>query len=700
MNYERKYLLDTHYVTSKRDFYHYHHHAPKNKAQLKKIIVIFVFICFFSYVFIDFNLKTKINRLKDRFDFSPKVDALPENISQAYFVDTPGCRMPSFNVVDDTILQYMFRIPKFTCNKALIRSVGNEGLALNIEKSEFIELYNITNPEKISCYYQEFERKTDTKNEFAQHRYELNLNDNQVIKVISNAEFVKVVCQYNDAKPFYKDFHFFAVPKGVEKPTTTTINSFELDESSKNHRTSSNPTHAEKKISVMVIGIDSVSRLNFLRQMNRTAGMVRDALNSVEFIGYNKIGDNTYPNLVPALSGLEESELNLACLAPIHGRNVSYDNCPFIWKKYKEAGFKTVFAEDVANLGLFNYFRTGFTEQPTDYYLRPVLIEMEKYIAYKKKANMRLCLGGRRAVDVVLEFIKKLIPFFKRDMFFSFFWMASLTHDFFNMPYLLDEDIVELFDELRMSGVMDRTIVFLMSDHGLRWGSFRKTYQGMMEERQPLLVSIFPDWFAQRYPLAVTNLRDNAKKLTTHYDLHATFLDLLDLSSLETNMLELRASELKEADTIPRGISLFLPVPVTRTCENAGIASHWCTCHQKQTLLTNDGRVQRAARYIVKLINDKLKPYPQCRMLYLNSIAEAIIGASNQKILKEVTTDYLIDITVRVQTKPGLGEFESTVRMSSYTTHLTGTISRINMYGSQSYCIDDYTLKMFCYCHR
>ncbi|KAL7741748.1 hypothetical protein ACLKA6_000359 [Drosophila palustris] len=691
MSYESKYLLDPKYMT-KRDLQHYYryYNMTKNRGQFKKIVIVIFCVCVFSYLFVDYNLRTKLLSLRDRLDFIARIDD-EYNMTQAYFIDTAGCRMPYFEVLDDNIAQFMFKPKAYKCHKPLIRTsdVVPGKLILNLNASEQLRLYNITDLSTIKCKYSELQRKSDTANQYLKS-VPFKLTD--TVQLPKDLEFITVECFDAMDTNIYVDCHFFAIDKPEKKHRTKNQSSSRFNDTTQDAAT-------DHRLSVMVLGIDSVSHLNFQRQMRRTASYIRQNLSHVEFWGFNKVGDNTFPNLVPLLSGLDDQELNISCVAPM--ATPGYDGCSFIWKRFKQAGYKTIFAEDVGVLGLFNYCRSGFRRAPTDYYLRPMVLEMEKRIAYKKDLNVNLCMGGRRTADVLMEYMRKLVPHMQRQLFFSFFWSVSLTHDYFNSPTLLDAQLAFNLRLLQESGILNRTLVLLMSDHGMRWGSFRKTYQGMMEERQPLLIALYPPWLKQRYPMALANLELNAKRLTTHFDLHATLLQLLDMRKLEPDQLQRSAEELSDTDsTLPRGISLFLPVPAERNCEQAGIAAHWCTCHQREELPTNDGRVQRAARYLVRLINDRLVAHPQCRTLYLNSILQAFIAAPHRKILKELRTDYAMDITLRLQTKPGLGVFESTVRMSGYASALTGTISRINLYGSQSYCINDSALKMFCYCHR
>lgn len=708
-----KYLLDPRYMT-KRDaqFYYRYYNITKKRKDLRKIIIVVLCICFFSYIFIDFNLKRKLINLKDHFEFVSRNDA-DYNISKAYFIDLPGCRMPYFPITDDNIIQFMYKPKNFSCKKSLIRTStdGSPFLMLNINEKEIYDLYEIRNLTDLYCNYTPIRRMNDQQNQYLEPvSFKMDYNKNITIK--AGIEFLMVECwpKNNEKDIVYRDFHFFIIQNVSNNTLLHRLNRTEsgvfqnFSESSswkKSKNISANQSN--DRLSVMILGMDSVSHLNFLRQMRLTASYIHSNLKHIEFWGYNKVGDNTYPNLMPVLTGFDEDEVALSCLgAPTKLSSSVYDNCSLIWTRYKEAGFKTIYAEDVGALSLFNWKHSGFRKSPTDYYLRPLLLEMERHISYEKRLNIALCLGGRRTVDVLLEYITKLMPVMKKERFFAFFWTVAMTHDLFNMPMLFDDDIKHLLEKLNSNGVLNHTIVFLMSDHGIRWGSFRKTYQGMMEERLPLLIALYPLWMEQKYPEAMKNLETNAKRLSTPYDIHATLLDLLDLSKLSSQQLMKRTAELNDPDmSMPRSISLFLPFPKTRTCENAYIASHWCSCHQYQELPTNDGRVQRAARYVVKLINDRLKYHSQCRVLYLNSIADAKLASPHHNIIKELeTNDYSIDITLRLQTKPGLGLFESTVRMTSFNTALTGTISRINLYSSQSYCIDDYALKMFCYCHR
>lgn len=207
-----------------------------------------------------------------------------------------------------------------------------------------------------------------------------------------------------------------------------------------------------------------------------------------------------------------------------------------------------------------------------------------------------------------------------------------------------------------------------------------------------------PKWFYTRYPNAIRNLISNRRSLTTPFDIYETLRDLLELDQLTTKNLQKRSEDLTLTDPMPRGISLFLPIPANRTCSTAGISPHFCTCHEKQSVATNDQRVQKVARDIVNQINQMISKFDECQRLSLNAILDAHIATSNVDIVKKDALAFA-DVTVRLQTKPGMAEFEATTRLySNGRLEKTGSVSRTNQYGEQSACVNDFNIKLFCFC--
>lgn len=488
-----------------------------------------------------------------------------------------------------------------------------------------------------------------------------------------NVEFVKVECSRND-EVIYKDYHAFLPRKSwVEERCRQALK-----------------TDAFKdRLSILVVGLDSVSRLNFHRMMPKTVKALQ-SLGAVEMLGYTKVADNTYPNLVPVLSGLDQDELQKLCWQK---PEKTFDDCPLLWKKYSAAGYRTVFGEDACAMTTFNYLKPGFREQPTDYYLRPYCIGAEHDIGNTHKLNADLCIGTRKTFDCLLNYTRKAAIEFSEVPYFAFIWQASLTHDFFTYPQLGDDSYHDFIEYTSREGLLNRTVLIMMSDHGMRWGDFRQTYQGRTEDRLPFVFVVLPKWWREKYPLAWGNLRRNSHRLTTAFDLHETLMDLVNPHVLREPFLKKRI-RLQATLPVPRGISWYLPVPDDRTCDMAQISNHWCMCHSSSNIALNDTGLQESVSFLVSELNGMLSRYPPCASLRLKDIKDAKLW------LDKTDGATLMDYTVTIQTTPGDAIFEGTVRYRTddSSRKLVGSVSRLNAYGKQSACIDEFNMRLYCYC--
>ncbi|KAH8009678.1 hypothetical protein HPB51_018989 [Rhipicephalus microplus] len=60
---------------------------------------------------------------------------------------------------------------------------------------------------------------------------------------------------------------------------------------------------------------------------------------AIDLYGYNKVGDDSFPNQVPLLTGRSGEEAMSLCPEKF------FDNLEFIWDKYASLGYKTLFLE-------------------------------------------------------------------------------------------------------------------------------------------------------------------------------------------------------------------------------------------------------------------------------------------------------------------------------------------------------------------
>lgn len=445
------------------------------KGYLYKILLIGIVLLSCVYL-IDFTTShldeisqyTKLlQRPAKEEDYSTEVD---EILDENYFVKTPGCRIVKMDVMNEQIRSF-FPLserdkPKpIRCGPPSLTDSDEKYLWINLTEVELKKFYNISSPDHLQCYFTTFTRLTDYS--VAKNDTINPLHFGQRSKI--DSEYVQVFCENGNQSQLYIDFHTF-FPRQIDWKVEEKV----------------------EKYNIMILGVDSMSKLNFHRMLNQTSKTILDDLEAIEMQGYNKVGDNTYPNLIPLLTGLSEEELNGACLSS--NASIYFDNCHFIWDEFKRKGFSTLFSEDSATLSLFNYFKNGFEKQPVDYYFRTMMHQMEKDIAYNKIGNYKLCLGSQRPVDVLFKYIKKFVKSMADQLFFSFFWTSSMTHDFINYPMLIDKDMSQLLAQMKDEKYLEKTVLFVLSDHGLRFGSFRQTtFQGMVEERLRKILNIIFD---------------------------------------------------------------------------------------------------------------------------------------------------------------------------------------------------------------
>ena len=453
-------------------------------------------------------------------------------------------------------------------------------------------------------------------------------------------------------------------------------------------------------LNILMFGFDSVSQVVWRTHLTETYKYFIETLKGVVLEGYNIVGDGTPQALLPILTGKTEVELPEARKAFLGAKKV--DDHPWIWKNLTNLGYVTQYGEDGAGAGTFQYRMLGFKEQPTDYYLRPL------YLAKNASKHQRHCFGETPRHLNMLNWIKDLYHMYPYKRKFSFLFHSEYTHSEKNYRVqFADHDLKQFLEYMETSGHLNNTLLILMADHGPRYTLNRKSVQGKYEERLPYFSLRLPPWFQRVHPEAVRNLKVNSLRLTTPFDIHETLLDVVNFS-------EAGLGNVKQ-----RGISLFKEIPVERTCENAAIAPHWCSCMNWTVIRTQSPQVNKAAIALVDKINSFTNEHRDiCSILTVSSINSAVMFAPNIKILKfkqsQDTHGRIADLSdnmkaseilyqLTISVKPSGGQYEATIKHVIKNDQYKvddKEISRINKYGNQPHCIMSQKphLRPYCYC--
>lgn len=254
--------------------------------------------------------------------------------------------------------------------------------------------------------------------------------------------------------------------------------------------------------------LSSRSRLNMYRQMNETLEVLRTEYNMLEFLGYSKVGENTFPNLVPVLTGQTPEQLAKGCWNTTYENESGdgvLDNCDFLWNTFARYGYRTLYYEDWPEAATFNYLKPGFKMQPTLFYGRPWHLQVKKYgISHstRNSSNCHDCVHNQVAVNVYLNYLKDFISIYKDKPHFAFEWINCPQHDDLNGASKIDIHFANFFRQIKQL-IDDRTFVIFFSDHGYRWGPFLDTYMGHQEASMPFLSLSVPKLFERQVNITV-----------------------------------------------------------------------------------------------------------------------------------------------------------------------------------------------------
>lgn len=258
---------------------------------------------------------------------------------------------------------------------------------------------------------------------------------------------------------------------------------------------------------------------------------------------------------------------------------------------------------------------------------------------------------------------------------------------------VVDDVLTDFLNTSFQEGLLKRSVVFVLGDHGNRIDPIRSSEVGKIEDFMPMVAVIIPP---SANPSWNKHLKMNSNRFTSTYDLYATFVEILStlggFPGKPGNSSERVWTHFSQP---PRGISLFEEIPLKRGCEDAGVPEWYCTCNNGVELKNTDMEARRAASAVVHHINNVLKNYTLCETLSVGEIKKAKLYTDSDHSNMEIT----------FYVNPSNALFQAGVKyiLDSYQV---GNLERINRYGSQAACLGSKTLstnillKSICYCKK
>ncbi|XP_055612685.1 uncharacterized protein LOC129759308 [Uranotaenia lowii] len=633
------------------------------KCSRRNLLLLFAVVI--GYLLVDYVINSR-----DYVDNREKISLIEESIRS--LANQGACKMPNLPVESPEMLSFMKDEPPIECGDENDDWVTCHKSTCTI-KPEVVKVRG-----KITCDFSDISRVDDNKLAYGppvrtSHSYKLEKSD-----------FARARC-WTESR-----FRWNGVVIGIREDNNI------------RSRTSWNK---ENTLNVLMIGYDSLSRNAFIRKLPKAYKYLTKYLKADVLQGYNIIGDGTPQALIPLLTGFTELELPETRRRM---KNSEFVNVyPMVWNEYEKYGYVTAFNEDVPHIGTFSYRLNGFDAQPTDHYMRTYYLAIESQLSYYK----RLCVGAQPRHKIMLDYTKEFMLSYTANPRFVFSFHGELSHDSINLVGVADTDIANWLVELKQSGVLNNTILIMMSDHGNRFAEVRNTLQGKQEERLPFFAFAFPEWFKRQYAEQYNQFQTNLNRLVTPFDVHETLQDILNLQNLKT----------KQRPAHTRALSLFEEIPQNRSCADAYIEPHWCACLNWETIQDHSSEeVFRSAMAVVEFINKYTERHRGiCASLTLDTIEWAAKLSPHDDLVKfkqnKDTDGFLGDFSstgtkiahdmyqVKIVTIPGKAIYEGSVlhdiAKNQYRVKLSD-ISRINKYGSQANCIyeKDPEMRKYCYC--
>ncbi|XP_064454800.1 uncharacterized protein LOC135366078 [Ornithodoros turicata] len=585
-------------------------------------------------------------------------------VPSGYNIRTQGCVIRKFDPFHPSVANHFEKVEEYACPGKPNFITIESGVPL--VDTEALSVHGVSRTE-LACTYSEIYRNMSAPVPDSSFYYGpvVTLRFGQPLC----GEFVFVNCSTTRSgktnEVFHQQFLINPVVKKEGKPEVRNMGR------GKHHN-----------LSVLVLGLDSVSHLNFDRHLPLTADFVRSSLHAFELHGYNKVGDNSFPNQCPVLTGMTAKEaLNAS-------EDLFVDHLDFVWNHYANRGYRTMFVEEQPKYGIFNYDLNGFRGTPTDYYPRPLVMAVESSSITSQRSVGLLCTGPVAPTALYLDYLTRFVTHMKDDLFFAYVFLAEFSHETLNYAGYTDAYLRRFLGKFQSSGAADRTMLIFWSDHGMRYGPIRTTFIGKYEDRLPFAFIALPKSFLDAYPKTKRSLYLNQRRLTTPFDLHATMMEFLDFPE-------------SERPETKRGLSLFREVPPTRTCEAASIPRQWCSCepYEKEIISPNDPLAWSMAEAFVRQMNEWLKGRRRkCDKVFLRDVLDvSAVQRTRQDRVQNISFYW-----VMLEVSPGGGIFEGTVGVNPVDNSfiVEDEVTRCNRYYLNSYCLVDHWLEQFCFCKR
>ncbi len=278
------------------------------------------------------RLLPKLTRLQPRFVTKPK--------GKEFLINSTTCQLEKIDTFDS-------RFPEIGLNFMKKPAIGCDAEPLSTFKYGWLSIDPTLHRERYTnvtrCYYKPFDIEIKSFDQVTfQSAIEIDLKKGNKI----DHPWVLVECtSKNSTRILYRNFHSQIVPH-------KDFYGIPIQDS--------NPDD----FNVMIVLLESVSRLSWLRHAEDIHQFIIDRLGGILLNAHHVVGPNSFPNLYAIFRGRSVmSDMKNILFGEIRDH--------FIFSDFAKKGYATLVVEDVLNQEIPIYYKAKFTSLPTLHTDRP-----------------------------------------------------------------------------------------------------------------------------------------------------------------------------------------------------------------------------------------------------------------------------------------------------------------------------------------
>ena len=322
---------------------------------------------------------------------------------------------------------------------------------------------------------------------------------------------------------------------------------------------------------IFIIYIDAISLQHFKRKLTKTTELIEKMLytnnnkedffkrfEAFQFLKYHNLGGNTIPNALPLFYG------------NFYGTNKGI----FIGRYLKEKGFITGSQHNSCNRGIFDFpshfgdvIIDGFDHENFALFCDTNFNDkLNSWSGLKgRNSYIRKCLYDEQTSKYMKNYFLDFCEKYKNERKYFSSIFTDAHEGTLEVVKYIDDDIHDLILELLTKYFNDKSIIFIVSDHGAHMPGIDDVLfssQKKIENFLGLFLMIIPN----NTNLNKENIHNNELILITPLDIYSTFLDIINVNKNNSHHSMLGESVFKKLDR------------KNRNCQSLNIPSGYCKC--------------------------------------------------------------------------------------------------------------------------